>query len=117
MTEGKVVVVACDGCQVWMETLRQEKRLCQRCLPAYRLGQRDEAWRALLERDIAEVAWEARWLLARARFLAGMATTLEEEGRTDHAAGRRRECDKVSARLADCEAWLARARAALGGGA
>lgn len=55
---------------------------------------REESWRAILERDIAEVE----------RALPGLRYDLRHDGR------RRR------VQVADCEAWLARARAALGGG-
>lgn len=73
------------------------------------------AERALLERDIAEVERAARDFRAReAVWLSYVALLVDSPCQ---ARAYQREADGNAARALDCEAWLARARAVLGGGA
>lgn len=75
---------------------------------------REEVWRALLERDVAEVARAALDFRTReAVWLSYVALLVDSPCQ---ARAYQREADGNAAMALDCEAWLVRARAALGGG-
>lgn len=92
-------------------------------------GLAEGADRATLERNVADVAWEVRWLRARVAFLLGLAETLEKDALEAHyahqddtaylcrssATQKRNEARGHQAKRDDCEAWLVRARAGLAG--
>lgn len=94
----------------------------------FEAGRIEGAERALLERDVGDVAWEVRWLRARVAFLLGLAETLEKDALEAHyahqddvaylcrgsATQKRNEARGHQAKMDDCEAWLARAKAVLG---
>lgn len=78
---------------------------------------REDVWRALLERDIAEVeryAIELRDEVASALADLKAAWPGREDDRAVRAVLRRR-LQAWEGELADCESWLVRARAALEG--
>ena len=68
----------------------------------YADGLDDGAWRALLERDVAEVERAIEWFATLGRG-------------ADAIAGGYEAMRTWERRVADCAAWLIRARAALGG--
>lgn len=99
----------CTVCNTQMLPSRYKCGTCQRCadyLDGVKDGIAAGTWKATLERDIAEVERYAVELRDEVAGIEELNPGYEDERWIGTILGRE---------LADCEAWLVRARAALGG--